>query len=206
MSDVALMEQVKVGREQLAPCLEHNIEDMDYFCRFKWDSAKLSWQHQLKDNDNKEWLEFGISDEVDNWGMFADENGRRVDVKDNVITTSYDGILQVLESLEVGTGQAGSGYWTQRTVNPIVHPNGPNILIRSEQGREFRRIVKGKEVEFRVRCYSISWAGRYGVLTWWIAYRRCDPELLQVSDTLILMAIEARTNNPHPSASWTASS
>jgi hypothetical protein len=146
ISDNALLEWVKLGRETLAPCLEHNIEDMNGFCSFIYNYNK-NWQHNPRNNENSEWSEMGVSDWVNNWGAYADAEGVRVNAKGRVIRTGYDGILQVLEALEVGVGL---GYETRRTINPIVYPNGPNIFVRSVQDRAFKRTVDGKEVELKV--------------------------------------------------------
>ena len=147
MSDNALLGWAKLGRENLAPCLEHNIEDMDAFCNFIYQCNKSTWQHNPKDRENAEWSEMAVSDLVNNWGAYADAEGVRVNAKGNMIRTGYDGIFQVLEALEV---EMGLDYEMRRTINPIVYPNGPNIFVRSVQDRAFKRTIDGREVEFKV--------------------------------------------------------
>jgi hypothetical protein len=93
--------------------------------------------------DECSWTVSDRSSYINNWGVGSDEFGNRLNVKNELVTTDYDDLFRVFESLLVGLDPPEAWErndkvkWEKpRTVCSIVYPAGPNYPHSrgSEQG------------------------------------------------------------------------
>ena len=146
LNDDVLKTRVDVGRLELQKLLECDIDRMFELAAslgyIAHESAQ-NYQVRMTANDNPtELWEFTDRSpshhnlgtvEMDGagfgWAAF-NENGKNV-------LRRYDPILSVLESLEVGRIAANVKWEQRRTINAIVHPQGPNVYLEAYRDRQY---------------------------------------------------------------------